>query len=66
MTAADIVILIVAVLCVAGAVAFAVWRKRRGKGGCSGCSGGGCSGCGRSADCDEKKNTERGGQGKDT
>ena len=49
MTAADVVILILAAAAVAGGIAWAIWRRRHGKGCCAGCSGCGdghsCAGC---------------------
>ena len=49
MMAADVVILILAAAAVAGGIAWAIWRRRHGKGCCAGCSGCGdghsCAGC---------------------
>ena len=47
MTAADIVVLILAVFCVVGAVALAVWRRKNGRSGCAG----GCGDCPVSGRC---------------
>lgn len=38
MSPVDILILILAFLCIGSAIAYAVFRKKRGCGGCNGCS----------------------------
>lgn len=47
MSPADIIILILAILCVGGAIAFAVIRKKRCRAGC-----GRCTGCSQHSACD--------------
>lgn len=49
----DIIIIVAAVAIVVGVVAYNIWKKKNGKGGC-GC---GCSGCNNSA-CPSKKAAE--------
>ena len=53
MTPIDIVILILAILCVTGGVAFAVRRRRRGKGCCGGCAD--CAHCLSRDSCSSKR-----------
>lgn len=52
----DIVIIVLAIAVVAGVVAYSVWKKKTGKGGC-GC---GCDGCGASCNgCPSAKKEEK-------
>ncbi len=59
----DGVILVAAILIVAGVVALGLWRKKKGKSGC-GCGCNGCSGCANKDACQtvqdavEKEKTE--------
>ena len=52
MSPVDIVILILAVLCVGGAIALALGRRKNGRSGC-GCSSG-CTGCPQAGRCGSK------------
>ncbi len=62
MSVVDWVILVLAVLCVGGAIAAWLWRKKQEKTGC----GGGCCGCPHADDCvqeaAQKEKTENGGK----
>ena len=50
MSPADIVILILAVLCVAGSIVLALRRRKNGRSGCSG----GCTGCPHAGQCERR------------
>lgn len=56
MSPADIVILILAVLCVAGAIGLALWRRKTGRSGCSG----GCAGCPHAGGCERRPPSDTG------
>ncbi len=56
MSPVDIVILILAVLCVGGAIALALWRRKTGRSGC-GCSSG-CAGCPQNGWCESKSDPD--------
>ncbi len=60
MSPIDVVILILAVLCVGGAIALTIWRRKTGRSGC-GCSSG-CAGCPHAGRCETKHDPDASGE----